>query len=210
MEEMTKHGKVGLAALRSGMDRKTARKYVTRNRLPSELTEPRGWRTRSNPFEEDWTWVSEQLGTIPGLEAKTLFEALQRHHPGRYEDGQPRTLQPHIKQWRAEHGPEREVFFPQEHRPGEALQLDFTDARELGITIAGMEFHHLLCHVVLPYSNWEHVTVCLSESFLALKHGLQAPGTAPAAGVGGLERLKDAVSDFGVGGIGRGHGDLWG
>ncbi len=27
---------------------------------------------------------------------------------------------------------------------------------------------------MLPYSNWQHVTVCLSESFLALKRGLQA------------------------------------
>ena len=28
MEEMSKHGKLGRAALRAGMDRKTARKYV--------------------------------------------------------------------------------------------------------------------------------------------------------------------------------------
>jgi len=28
MEEMTKHGKLGMAAMRAGMDRKTARKYV--------------------------------------------------------------------------------------------------------------------------------------------------------------------------------------
>ena len=28
MEEMSKHGRIGKAAMRSGMDRKTARKYV--------------------------------------------------------------------------------------------------------------------------------------------------------------------------------------
>ena len=76
-------------------------------------------------------------------------------------------------QWRAEHGPDKEVFFPQEHRPGEAAQLDFTHATNLRVTILGISFAHLLCHVVLPYSNWQHVTVCLGESFLALKRGLQ-------------------------------------
>jgi predicted site-specific integrase-resolvase len=41
MEEMTKHGQVGLAAMRAGMDRKTARKYVTAGKLPSEMSSPR-------------------------------------------------------------------------------------------------------------------------------------------------------------------------
>ena len=62
---------------------------------------------------------------------------------------------------------------PQCHRPGEALQTDFTWAQELGVTIAGVPFSHLLCHVVLPCSNWEWVTVCRSESLAALKRGLQ-------------------------------------
>jgi len=174
MEEMTKHGGIGIAAMRSGMDRKTARKYVEAKKLPSEMKEPRTWRTRQDPFEADWPWVVAQLEASPELEAKTLLEALQREHPDRYQDGQLRTLQRHVKQWRAEHGPDREVFFPQEHRPGEAAQLDFTYAASLGVTIAGLAFVHLLSHVVLPYSNWQHVTVCLSESFLALKRGLQA------------------------------------
>ena len=174
MEEMTKHGGIGIAAMRSGMDRKTARKYVEAQKLPSELKKPRTWRTRKDPFEGDWPWVVAQLEAAPTLEAKTLLEALQRKHPDRYQDGQLRTLQRHVKQWRAEHGPDREVFFPQEHRPGEAAQLDFTYAASLEVTIAGLAFAHLLCHVVLPYSNWQHVTVCLSESLLALKRGLQA------------------------------------
>jgi hypothetical protein len=107
------------------------------------------------------------------LEAKTLFEVLQGKHPERYEPGQLRTLQRHVKQWRVEHGPECEVFFAQEHRPGEALQTDFTRASELGVTIGGVAFIHLLCQVVLPYSNWQCLTVCLSESYLALRRGVQ-------------------------------------
>ena len=37
MEEMSKHGKVGRAALRAGMDRKTARKYLGEGQLLSGL-----------------------------------------------------------------------------------------------------------------------------------------------------------------------------
>jgi len=53
------------------------------------------------------------------------------------------------------------------------MQTDFTWATELGITIGGEAFVHMLCHFVLPYSNWEWATVCHSESLLALKHGIQ-------------------------------------
>ncbi len=31
----------------------------------------------------------------------------------------------------------------------------------------------MLCHVVLPFSNWQWLTVCLSESLLALRRGVQ-------------------------------------
>ena len=173
MVEMNKHGRVGLAAMRSGMDRKTARKYLALGGMPSAQKPLRHYRTRSDPFDGDWDWLVAQVKDHPALEAKILFEALQRRRPKHYQEGQLRTLQRRLKRWRAEHGPERRVFFAQLHRPGEALQLDFTRTGELGVTIAGEVFEHLLCHVVLPYSNWQAVTVCLSESFLALKRGLQ-------------------------------------
>lgn len=60
------------------------------------------------------------------------------------------------------------------HAPGECIQTDWTNANELGVTIAGEAFPHLLCHSVLPYSNWEWATPCRSESALSLKFGLQA------------------------------------
>jgi hypothetical protein len=66
------------------------------------------------------------------------------------------------------------VYFSQEHRPGEALQTDFTWATELGITIGGEAFPHMLCHCVLPYSNWEWATTSRSESMAAIKRGVQA------------------------------------
>jgi hypothetical protein len=44
---------------------------------------------------------------------------------------------------------------------------------ELGITIQGQCFPHLLYHLVLTYSNWESATVCFSESFESLCEGFQ-------------------------------------
>lgn len=174
MEEMTKHGKVGKAAMRSGMDRKTARKYVKGGKLPSEARAKRSWRTRQDPFEQQWPELEARLVATPELEAKTLFELLVEEHPGRYEPGQLRTLQRRVRRWRAQHGPEREVVLAQIHRAGEAAQTDFTSAKELGVTIAGEPFIHLLCVLVLPFSNWQWATVALSESMAAIKRGVQA------------------------------------
>ena len=38
-----------MAAMKSGMDRKSARKYREQDRLPSEASGPRSWRTREDP-----------------------------------------------------------------------------------------------------------------------------------------------------------------
>jgi hypothetical protein len=54
------------------------------------------------------------------------------------------------------------------------MELDWTHAKELEVTIGGTPLDHLLCHCVLPYSNWEWATRCQSESFLSLVGGLQA------------------------------------
>jgi Mu transposase, C-terminal domain len=157
------------------MDRKTARKYVREGKLPSDLEQPRWWRTRKDPITaQDWAFVEEQLRDSPGLESKTLLELLEERRPGAYAPGQLRTLQRRVRQWRATKGPEKEVFFSQNHRPGERAQTDFTDGTALGVTILGVAFAHLLCHVVLPYSNWEWVTVCLSESIASLRRGIQS------------------------------------
>ena len=174
MREMEKTGVQRVAAQRSGMDEKTARRYLRSGKLPSEMKKAREWRTRPNPFEEDRGWLEERLERLPGLRTTTLFEALVRAKPGRYQQGQLRTLQRQVRRWRGERGPDREVFFPQRHRPGERLQTDFTVCDSLSVTVGGEALPHLLCHSVLPYSNWESAVVCRSEAFLPLKRGLQA------------------------------------
>jgi hypothetical protein len=113
------------------------------------------------------------LQAAPGLEAKTLFELLLERPEANYTEGQLRTLQRKIRRWRAEHGPHKEVMFPQEHRPGEYAQSDYTSMNELKITIDGEPFDHLVYHFMLPYSGWETGMVCFSESFETLIAGFQ-------------------------------------
>jgi hypothetical protein len=173
MEELTKHGKTGVAAMKADMDRKTARKYAAAGCLPSEMVAPRDWRTREDPFAEDWDEAEALLREAPGLEAKTVFEVLCERYPGRHQPGELRTLQRHVRTWRAAQGPEKDVVIAQMHRPGEAAQTDFTSTTELAVTIAGELFLHVLCVFVLPFSNWQWATVSLSESIAALRKGVQ-------------------------------------
>ena len=161
------------AAAKAGMDEKTARKYRRLGKLPSEVKVEYSWRTREDPFAEVWQEVKEKLEINPGLEAKTLFEDLQRRYPGRFADGQLRTLQRRVKGWRALEGPPKEVFFPQVHKPGQLCQSDFTHMKSVGVTIQRQPFDHLIYHFVLTYSNWETGTICFSESFESLSEGLQ-------------------------------------
>lgn len=173
MEEMTKHGRIGVAAMKAGMDRKTGRKYVKAGKLPTEMKAPRTWRTREDPFDEHWPELERRLEEAPGLQAKTLLDDLIERHPGRYQEGHLRTLQRRVRRWRATEGPDREAMLGQRHRPGEASQADFTWATKLGVTIAGELLVHMLYVFVLPFSNWTWATVCRSESMAALRRGLQ-------------------------------------
>ena len=157
-----------VAAARAGIGERTARKYEQAAALPSQLKRLHDWKTRIDPFEEDWPWVVSELERDPALQGSTLFALMCERHPGRYRPTQVRTLQRHIQQWRVVHGPDREVMFAQEHSAGERGQSDFTHMEDLGVTIAGVAFPHLVYHFVLTYSNVEAVNLCFSESFEAL------------------------------------------
>jgi transposase len=174
MKLINKEKNLETAAAKAGMSGKTARKYRKSGKLPSQCRVVHDWRTRPDPLDqEDWRWVEEALENNSGIEAKTLFEVLQREHPGKYQDGQLRTFQRRVKVWRALEGPGNEVFFPQIYKPGEWCESDFTRMKPLGITINGVPFVHMLYHFVLCYSNWETGTVCFSESYESLSTGLQ-------------------------------------
>ncbi|MBA2672829.1 IS21 family transposase [Ramlibacter sp.] len=147
--------------------------------------EPRSYRTRVDPFADVWSSsIVPLLRRDAQLKAVTLLCELQRLHPGRFADGQVRTLERRVRQWRATEGPSRPVMFPQDHPPGWQALLDFTVCHELGVTIAGIALPHRLGHVCCPHSGWQYAQVILGgESYPALaetlRMALEALGGVP-------------------------------
>jgi hypothetical protein len=163
------------AAATAGMSVRTARKWE-KGPLPSETKQPRSWRTRVDSFAGVWEADVEPLlaaDTERVLEATTVLELLEERHPGRFGVGQLRTLQRRIRDWRAVHGPQKEVYFEQAHEPGREASVDFTHATDLGVTIAGKPLKHLLFQFVLSFSGWTWAMIAFGETFEALVAGLQ-------------------------------------
>ncbi len=114
------------AADAAGISSKTARKYRKTGKLPSQCRVEHTWSTRRDPFADDWAFVVQLLeDTQATLQAHTILDYLQRANPGKYHNGQLRTLQRRIKAWKALYGPAKEIFFLRYTIPvnGHALTL---------------------------------------------------------------------------------------
>lgn len=176
----------------AGMSERTARKWQ-HGAVPSATKTARDWRTRPDPFADVWDTEIEPLlvaDTDGQLEAKTIFEDLCRRRPDAFEAGQLRTLQRRIREWRAQRGPDKEVFFPQEHAPGRMASIDFTHCTELGVTIAGAIFVHMFFELVLAFSGFRFVQLAFGETYEALLAGLQG-GLFAACGVPEMVRMDN-------------------
>jgi transposase len=166
---------VRLAALKTGMHRQTAAKYLKQGHGPLKSTQPR-MRRCADPVSELWPEAKRFLEESPEVDAKALFELLLtklKPEQAAASARALRTFQRRVQAWRRHHGPPKEVFFPQVLKPGEFIQVDWTHCTELGVTLAGVAYDHLLCHAVLPFSNMQWAVPCQSESLLSLKAGLQ-------------------------------------
>ena len=163
-----------MSAMKAGMSRKTGRKYLRQDNVLEQRQAPHTWRTRADPLEGIWPQALAMLRQAPELEAKALFEHLAQSHPGGIVPGLLRTFQRRVRRWRLVEGPEKEVFFTQDHKPGEVLAVDWTEMGSLWITIQGKALAHKLFHAVLPYSNWEWAVRAYGESTLSLRGGLKA------------------------------------
>ena len=163
------------AAAAADMSVRSARHWQS-GPYPSKAHRPHGWRTRCDPFAEGFESEIVPLLTFDErrlLEARTLLGELERRHPGGFSTRHLRTLQRRLREWRALHGPEQEVYFPQEHPPGHEAAFDFTNCNDLGVTIRGEPFPHLLFELTLSYSSWRWQMVAASESFEATAAGVQ-------------------------------------
>ena len=163
-----------MCAMKAGVSRKTAGKYLRQDNAMEQRRVPHTWRTREDPLEGLWPKALGMLRDAPELEAKALFEHLLAGSPGTVSEKHLRTFQRRVRRWRLAEGPEQEVFFTQDHKPGGVLAVDWTDMGGLGITIQGRALVHKLFHAVLPYSNWEWAVRAHSESTLSLRGGLKA------------------------------------
>jgi len=174
------------AAAAAAMSSRTARRWKA-GVVPSQTKKERTWRTRDDPFEEVWDTAVVPLlarDTEGELQAVSVLGELQRRYPGRFRDGQVRTLQRRIRDWRAVAGPPQTVLFQQEHPPGREGAFDFTHCTALEVTIAGVAFAHLLFVFRLSFSRWTWVELAFSETYEALVSGVQgalwALGGCPA------------------------------
>ncbi len=183
-----------VAAARAGVSVATARRIERDPRPPSERREPRPWRTREDPLALVWDgFILPLLQSAPGLKPVTVLHELDRAFPGAYGERIRRTLERRMRDWRAVNGPEREVMFPQTHAPGRLGLSDFTDASDLGVTIAGAPLAHRLYHFALAFSGFEHAEVVFGgESFTALAAGLQ--NALATLGGAPIEHRTDSLS----------------
>src|SRR6266568_5099923 len=172
MKKLRKY-KQEVAAAKAGMDVKTARKYIGSEELPSDMAAPHAWKTRPDAFATHWDEIAKMLEASPGLQGKTIIAYLARKYPDHYQQQHLRTLQRRIRDWRAEAGPSQPVIFRQDIKPGKQSQSDYTCMNALNITINCQAFKHLLFHFMLPWSHWESVMPCFSESFDTLVCGYE-------------------------------------
>lgn len=164
------------AAAAAGASERSVRNWKD-GPLPSEKNCPeRKWRTRRDPFADVWedtVLPLLQRDKEGKLEGKTVLELLRAKQPEAFHEGQLRTLQRRIREWRAVAGPEKEVFFEQKHIAGREAAVDFTHGEELGVTIAGVLLAHLIFEFVLSFSGWTWVCLAFGETYEALVDGVQ-------------------------------------
>lgn len=162
------------AAAKAGMSERSGRR-VEKGELQPGRKRKRYWRTRIDPFADIWeSEIVPLLKKTPQLTPLTLFEKLQKDHPGEYQDSKLRTFQRRVSEWKALYGPAKEVMFRQEQVAGRMGLSDFTKLKKVTITIQGQPFTHLLYHFRLAFSGWCSVKVIHGgESYAALAEGLQ-------------------------------------
>ncbi len=160
------------AAAKAGFSTATGYRIDADPRLPSQKKVPRG-RRRPDPlgnlFESE---IVPMLEAAPALRAVAIYEEMLRRHP-ELGPGIRRTIERRVRQWRAQHGPEQDVIFRQTHVPGAMGISDFTEMKDLGVTVQGQPLSHKLYHFRLVYSGFAHTHVVLGgESYVALAEGL--------------------------------------
>ena len=125
------------AAAKAGFSASTGHRIKRDQTLLSQKRAPRG-RRRPDPLSDVFeSKVVPMLHACPEIRPVAVFGKLMDLHPD-LDPNVRRTLERRIRQWRAEHGPDREVIFPQNKTPGRLGLSDFTSVNKLGVSIGGV------------------------------------------------------------------------
>jgi len=175
MEHREQNQTQPLSAAMAGFSLRSAQRIETKEKTLSTKPQNSQSLKQNDPFNDVWeTMLVPLLEKNPKLQATTLLQYAQDINPEKYSDKLLRTLQRRVQQWKAIHGPAKEVMFLQNHPPGRQSLSDFTNCNELRITINDIPFPHLIYHFWLAFSTWEYAMVITGgESFTALAEGLQ-------------------------------------
>ena len=191
MQHRQQGGSQETAAAKAGISVRSERRIETSDSLHHERD--RDWRTREDPLET--VWHSELVPLLEreaSLTGTTLLDYLEEHYLEHYDQRVLRTLQRRAKQWKALHGPDKDVIFRQQAVIAQQGFSDFTHP-DNAITVNGEPFKHLLYQFRLAYSGWRSVTVVQGgESYAALACGLQRALTQ--AGGSPAEHRTDSLS----------------
>jgi len=131
------------------------------------------------------------LENEPKLTGTTLLDYLQEHYPEHYDQTILRTLQRRVKQWRALHGPEREVIFRQQ---AVVAQQGFLI---LPTPITRLRFNPRPFHTCSINFDWPTAVGARSPSFKVASYAALATGLQRALQqVGGspIEHRTDSLS----------------
>ena len=124
MNNINKHS-IATSSAKAGFSQSTGYRIKADPRFPSQKMKPRGSR-RPDPlcgfFEQE---VIPLLEDCPGLRSVAVYHELLRRHPD-LDPGIRRTLERRIREWRAKHGSDKEVIFPQTKIAGALGISDFT------------------------------------------------------------------------------------
>lgn len=191
MQEIQK-GSLERAALKAGICKRSAQKYKNPQPNP-RLRKVGSGRNQLNPFGKHWEEIERMLGRSPELEAQTIMTYLVEQYPDDYRPQQLRSLQRRLQEWRVHYGTGKAVIFRQDLKPGRQSQSDWTHMGALKITIGRNSFEHLLFHFMLPYSGFETIMICESESFATLTKGFEQ-GALEIGGVASEHRTDNLTA----------------
>ena len=171
MDYLANGDSVDVAASKSGLSRASGYNIV--KEVKSGGKKPRA-RTCPDPLEGIFdSQVAPILKAVPKIRTVALWREITRLNP-QLDSSVKRTFQRRVRQWRAEHGVDKEIIFRQGKEAGRMGISDFTKAASLGVTIDREALGHRLYHFRLPWSGFTYVCVVTGgESWSAFSEGLQ-------------------------------------